>query len=356
MTKQNLNSKQKNTKAKKAAKRLKYKFIRKTLKNKKKSLKTLTTNDTHNYKDIIKNKDKLNININFELIKKNNYKYSEKLANIHYDLYSKNILNDILQKESDINRKIITEKILNKYDLTKEHRKIAIKYLYNFMKYHNINVRSYFSSISLFDIFLINYSEDESNEENCKILFKSKATNTISETKIILFLLCCYYIVSKYFDTKRITVKQILQLENAKSETDYKDLIYLIEDIMIHSDLNMDFANIYNFIEIYMINIMKGIKELTNNQRFIESFEYYIFYFSTRIIQDIDVLKIYDSIQALGIILFSFEYSKFSSGENSEKLNSYIIKWRENFKNLSKNYNVNGLQSIINRLNIYVSK
>ena len=356
MTKQNLNSKQKNSKEKKVIKRLKYKFKRKALKTKKKSVKTLTRNDTHKYKDIIKNKDKLNININFELIKKNNYKYSEKLANIHYDLYAKNILNDNLQKESD-NRKIITEKILNKYDLTKEHRKIAIKYFYNFMKYHNINVRSYFSSISLFDIFLINYSEDEeSNEEKCKTLFKSKVTNTISETKIILLLLCCYYLVSKYFDTKRITVKQILQLENAKIETNYQDLIYLIEDIMIYSDLNMDFANIYNFIEIYMINIMKGIKELTNNQRFIESFEYYVFYFSTRIIQDIDILKIYDSIQALGIILFSFEYSKFSSGENSEKLNSYINKWRENFKNLSKNYNANGLQSIINRLNIYVSK
>ena len=354
MTKQNINSKRKQKKTQKVLKRLRYKFLIKTLKTKKKSLKTLTTNDTQNHKDIIQDKDILKINI--ELIKKINYKYSYKLSNIHFDLYAKNILNDNLLQESDINRKILTQEILSKYNLTKENRKNVSKYLFNFMKYHKINIKYYFFSVSLFDLFLINYSEDEYNEDNCKTFFKSKTSNELSETKIILLLLCCYYIVSKYFNTQMLTVEQMLQFENAKSEVNYNDLISLIDEIMIYSDLNIGFVNIYNYIEIYMFDIMKRIKELTQNERFIETFENYTIFFSTRIVQDIDILPIFESIQALGVILFSFEYSKFSCGENNEKLNSYLIKWRENFKKLSKNYDVNSLQCIINWLNVYVSK
>ena len=353
MTKRYINSKPKTKKTKKVIKRLRYKFLIKAIKTKKKSSKTVNTNEIQDHKDIIQNKDILKINV--EQIKQINYIYSYKLINIHFDSYAKNILNDYLQQESNVNRKIINEEILCKYNLTKDNRKRALKYLFNFIKYHNINIKYYFSSISLFDIFLIKYSEDESNEENCKTFFKSKTASVISETKIILLLLCCYYIVSKYFNTKLITVEQMLQFENAQKEVDYNDLIDLIDEIMIYSDLNIGFVNIYNFIEIYMIDIMRRIKELTNNQKFIETFENYTIYFSTRIVQDIDILPIFESIQALGIILFSFEYSKFSCGENSEKLNSYLIKWRENFKNLAIHYDVNGLQKVINWLNIYIS-
>ena len=209
MTKRYIDSKPKTKKTKKVIKRLRYKFLIKSLKTKKQSSKTLTTNDIQHHKDIIQNKDKPKINV--EQIKLNNYKYSYKLTNIHFNLYAKNILNDNLEQESNVNRKVITEEILCKYNLTKENRKRALKYLYNFMKYHNINIKFYFSSVSLFDRFLINYVEDKSNEENCKIFFNSKAASVISETKIILLLLCCYYIVSKYFNTKLITVEQILQ-------------------------------------------------------------------------------------------------------------------------------------------------
>lgn len=73
---------------------------------------------------------------------------------------------NILRQENE-NKKSITEDILKKYNLTKEERKLPIRYLYNFIRCHNINIKCYFCSIYIFDLFLINYSEDDLNLENC---------------------------------------------------------------------------------------------------------------------------------------------------------------------------------------------
>ena len=351
MTKRSLNEKKVKRNKNPKIKRIKFKF-KKIQRCKINSSKNSTANITQKNRIIRNNKQELAVNI--ELIQNNMDNYSRKLISNYFEAYSKNIMNEFLVKESIENKKIINEGILNKYNITKGHRKSALKYLYNFIKYHKINIQCYFSAVSIFDLFLINYSEDENND--CKIFFNSKATNIICETKIILFVLCCFYLTAKFYNTKVITINQLLQFENAKNEVNYDSLNELIDKIMVYTDVKIDEINIFNYIELYMVDILKRMKELTFNQKFLDNFKKYVIYFSARIVQDIDLLDILQSIQALGIIIFSFEYSKFVSEENNEILDKYLRQWKDNLKNSIINYDVNKLEKIINWLNIYTSK
>ena len=351
MTKRSLNDKKANISKNKKIKRIRFK-LKKIQRNKNNSSKNSTTNVTQKDKNIINKKEKLSTNIG--IIQNNMNTYSSKLISNHFETYAKNIMVEFLEKEAIENKKIINKEILYKYNITPEHRKSALKYLYNFIKYHKINIQCFFSAVSIFDLFLINYSEDKNND--CKTFFYSKKENIISETKLILFVLCCFYIIAKFFNTKVITVDQLYQFENAKNEVNYDSLIELIDNIMIYTDLKIAEINIYNYIELYLVDILKRMKELTYNQKFLGNFQKYAIYYGTRIVQSIDLLDILQSIQALGIIIFSFEYSKFVSEENNIILDKYLKQWKENLENLIINYDVNNLEKILNWLNVYISK
>ena len=352
MTKKALNSQKPHKLKNRKIKRYKYKFNKKILKSKIVTFKASTTNETENNKDNINNK-KEDI-INFDQIKDNMNKYSDKLLTNYLQTYAKNIMNELLLKEFKENKEVINEAILNKYNLTKEHRKYSIKYLFNLIQTHNLNIKCYFSTISVFDLFLIKYSDNADN--NCKTFFNSKKTNKFSETKLFLFLLCCFYLVSKFYNiSKVITIDHILEYENAKEEANYNDLIELIDNIMIYIDANISNISLYYYIEIYMIDIIKNMEELKHYPKFLENFKKYAFWFGIRIIQDLDLLDISENIKALGIILFSFEYSKFQSEENSEIVDRCLSQWKENIKNVLINYDIKDLERIINWLNIYVS-
>ena len=351
MTKKTLNSKKTQKPKNRKIKRFKHRFYKKILKSKINTCKTSTTNETEKNKDNIYNKKENSMNI--ELIQENMAKYADKLLTNYLETYAQSIINELLLKESKEKKKVINETILNKYNLTKKHRKCALKFLFDLIQMHNINIKCYFSTVSIFDLFLINYSEDEDN--NCETFFCSKKTNQFSETKLVLFVLCCFYLVSKYYNiTKVLTVDAILEYENAKEEVNYDDLIELIDNIMIYIDANISNINLYYYIEVNMIDI-KNMKELTNYPKFLEIFNKIVVYFGMRILQDLDLLNISENIQALAIILFSFEFSIFKSEEKSEILDRCLGKWKENIKNILINDKINEFGSIINWLNICVS-
>ena len=126
--------------------------------------------------------------------------------------------------------------------------------------------------------------------------------------------------------------------------------------LKINYNINVGDINIYYFIEIYMFDILEHFIKIIINQKLLEEFQYYTLYFSTKIIQNINTLYISDSIQALGIVLFSFNFSKYTSGENNYNLENYLNKWTEKITKLINNYDINGFKNVINWLQIYVSK
>jgi hypothetical protein len=358
MTKSVLKEKPIHKDKKRKIKRFRCKFPMKTLISK-----TLPNNATQKNKsnrdnkfNEVKKNNKEELKINVELIRDNMTRYSDKLISIYFKAYSKNILKDFLMKESKEkeNKKVINEEILNKYKLTKVHRKYALKYLLEFIKYHKINIKCYFSTVLIFDLFLINYAENDDIE--CQNLLISKKTNQLSETKLILLILCCFYLTLKFNGTKPITVEQLLEYKNAKEEMNEEDLIQLIDDIAVYTDLKIDEINLYNYIEVYMIDILQRMKEFTNNQQFLEIFQNYSINFSIKIMQTIELLNIPESLQALAIVIVSFEYGKHLTGENNEYLDSYLFQWIGNLKNMIMDYKENDFQKVICFLNYYISK
>ena len=188
--------------------------------------KKIDTNDAHHEENQIQS----------EKIQK---EYMVKLLNNHYDTYVSDYLKEIFENSTS-NRKFITKEILKKYNITEEIRKFTLNYFYNFINYYKIGFKYYFSSVSIFDNFLVYFSEEESNKEKCENFFKSKVTNEISITKLILFIFCCFYVSSKFFSTDSISIDQILQFENAKNEVTFDDLSNLINDIIIYSGNDID--------------------------------------------------------------------------------------------------------------------
>ena len=320
-------------------KRFRYKFSKKICK-KNNSIKRISTNDTHNHNNIINNE---------QLIKKNLNKYSYESKNNHLETYGKNILLKNLNKELKENRKIITEEILCKYNLKQEHRKFAFINLLDIIKEPHMNIKCFFSSLYIFDLFLINYSEDNLNLNKCQNFFKSKITNQFSKVKLNILILCCHIISSNYFETKGINIKQLLQYENARYEYTYKDLLNLIEDIIKYTDANICDLNIYLFIQLYLYDIKNSLKEF-KNEKFFKYFEEWAIRYSFMIINDnISMLKIFDSIKAFGIILFTYEESKFIFKLNNQKLDFYFNQWKKKLKELLTNFD--GLKKIFDFLN-----
>ena len=335
---------------KRRKKRLRNRFLGKKSNDAKASLNSRENNATQKKID-----ERPLIKLNIDLIKINIKEYTFELINRHFENYSDRFLAHILSQENE-NKKPITEDILKKYNLTKEDRKVAISFFDNFIRHHKIIIKCYFSSIYIFDLFLINYSEDDSNQENCRSFFKSKMKNEISEIKIVLLLLCCFYIVAKFYNTKLISIDQLLLLENAKDEYTFDEMNDLINDIIMYTEANICDVNLYIFIEFYLFGIRKRMKQISNDEAFIEQFENSAIHFSIRILQDISVQSVSDSIKALAIILFSFEFTKHSLEKNNAQLNDRFKKWREDLTHSLINYDINGVLKVIQWLNSYMSK
>lgn len=325
-------------------KRFRYKLKKKS--KKKSSTKIISTNDTHNHKNVFDNSELLK---NMELIHINLIKYSNGSLENHLKSYRRDNLCEALDKE--LNRKIITEEILNKYNLTNSHRKYAFKYLYNLTIENEMDIKCFFSALYIFDLFLVNYSENNLNKNNCQNFFKSKVTNEISKIKLIIFILCCLYNSLKYFTTNTIELNQFLQDENAKKEYTYENLINLSYDIIEYTYADICDINIYHFSELYLSKLWEKLGDSTNNEKFIKYFKGLVNYFSFRTIYNISLLEIFDSIKALGIIIFCYEKSKSLYKENNQKLDTSFLQWRENLRSLLINYDEKGLEKINNFLN-----
>lgn len=353
MTKQSSKTKRKQTKKKKPFKRIKSKISKKSSKTKNKSSKNLTSKETQRHKTDSNAQKEVNQNI--DLIFQNMAFYSTELMNIHFESYANEIVTDLLLKEPLENNQKMNDQILFKFNLTRKHRKSAFKFLLESIKWEQIGLKCYFATISIFDLFLIKYSENEINEENCKIFFNSKKANDFSEKKLILFLFCCFYLASKFYNTKYTSIEQILQFEKATDEASYEDLVYLINDIMIYTEANICHTNLYSYIEIFMIDILKHMRNLARNEKILNHFEYFVLYFSTRLVTELNEFDILESIQALGIIIFAYDFCKFTFDENEEALDRYIIEWKHNLKYFIINYDENQLYYILKYLNCYIS-
>ena len=308
-----------------AKKRFKYKFIKCTKKIKNQNIKKQNQNKSQKKGDSLENKNistkdtlKTNARENMPNLEENIKKeYIEKAIKIHYETYSEQYFYKSLERLNQ-DKKVVTEKILNKFGMTEERRRYVLSYFLLFIDEHKINSKLYFLSVALFDSFLINYSE--SNDENkCKNLFLSKNTNQFSDTKLTLLIFCCYYITAKYYNTNLLTIDNLLEYENAKKEVTYDDLFNLIRDIIMYTNCNINILNIYSFIEIYLFQIKECLKstEWENYQQFMESFEKSISFLGAKINRKIFLLSIEESFQALGLLIFCYQLCKYHFGVSS---------------------------------------
>lgn len=292
-----------------------------------------------------------NLSKSINVFKKIENEYMEQFLNIYYEKYSNCSLDDSL-KSLNQTKKILTELILNKFGITEEIRKYTLNYFGLFIESNNINFKYYFLSVSLFDLFLINYSEMNSNEKCCN-LFLSKKAKIFSEIKLTLLLFCCYYIISRYYNVHILSINDLLECRNAKDELTYDDLNSLIKDIIIYTDCNIDNLNLYSFVEIYMFEIKRVFKksDCQNYENFFEIFKDGINFLGAKISKKIFLSNIEDSIQALGIMVFGFHLCKQKYKVN-DNIDFYMRKTLIYFKEiLNKYYGCNKLPIIINWLN-----
>ena len=342
-----------------AKKRFKYKFTKYSKKSK-----NQTAKEKKQGKPPKKNESLENKNISTKETLKANTKYMmpnlvenikneiiEKALKVHYETYSENYFYKSLERLNQ-DKKVVTEEILNKYGMTEERRKYVLSYFLLFIDEHRINSKLYFLTVSLFDLFLINYSE--SNDENkCRNLFVSKNINQFSDTKLILLIFCCYYIIAKYCNTNLLTIDNLLEYENAKKEVTYDDLFNLIRDIIIYTNCNINILNIYSFIEIYLFQIKECMKnnKFENYQKFIESLEKIVSFFGAKISRKIVMLSIEESFQALGLLIFCYQLCKYNfevSSNLDKNVHNILINLKECLMNY---YGANKLPIIIDWLN-----
>ena len=314
----------------------KYKLIKKKFNEKKiNSSKNLHQKSTKIKQKVEKEND---INIaNKEPLYKNIEKYYMlQSLNNYYELYSDNNLKEILTDSRKCKYRI-TPEILCKYDLNVDIRSHILNFFYNFIESNNISFKYYFYSVSIFDNFLINFSEDESNIDRCQKFFKSKVTNQLSETKLVLYILCCYYVYSKFYSSNLFTINHILQIENAKNESTFDDLSNLIIDIINYTN-DIDSINIYSFIDLYMFKIRKCFYIYEDeNQYFINGLEKSINFFAAKIGKSINFSEIDESLKALAIIIFSYNLCN-NMYKQKNGISMYINHLLNNFKLSLINY------------------
>ena len=284
----------------------------------------------------------------------NNY-YSKCLNNVFYT-YSGELILKYLKQERDLeNLTKINEAILSKFCITKELRKYSLKYLFEILRPYNIRQKLYFKSLSLFDSFLINYSSNNSNEL-CSQFLLSEKTKSFSKTKLILLVLCCFFIVNQIFNPINFELKCLLKWDE-EDEMGYDKLNELIYTILEAVNCNIDILGTYDYINLFLFDLNKKLKIVTKENAFISFFNQSINVFSTKISQDISLSDVLPSTQTLGIIMFSFEYSKFMVHKNfqNDNVNFLIENWIKKIKNILINHKPEDVKRVISWLNDYVN-
>ena len=284
----------------------------------------------------------------------NNY-YITSLYNTFYT-YSEDMLNKYLEEENNKENLIqINEEILTKFGLTKDLRKYAFKYLWETLKPYNTNKKLYFKTTSIFDSFLVNYSENNS-QEVCTQFFLSKHDGLFSETKLIMFTLCCFFIVSQVYNTQNFELK-CLEKWDEKDEFTYDELNELIYIILKAVDCNIDNLNIYDILNLLLFDLNKKLKNVKDENGFIAFLNQSVNIFSVKIVQDISLNDVLPSAQSLGIIMFSWEYTKFMMQNNNknDNINSFVDIWIQNVKNILLNLKQQDVKRVIHWLNEYVN-
>ena len=284
--------------------------------------------------------------------------YSKSVLN-DFETYSSSLFERLLKKELDKdNLAQINEKILSNFCITKDMRKFAFKYLSEILEQYKIPIKFYFKSVLVFDSFLINYSKiNNDDKEICSALFKSKHTHEFSLTKLILYTLCCFYIINQIYNTRNFELKCLVNWNN-KEEMNYEELNDLVYDIVEVINCEFDILGIYDFINIFIFDLNKRVKIISNENEFIKCYNKNINYLATKIVQDISLCDISPSIQAFAVIMFSIEYSKFLTQKHfkNEKINFLVDNWIKNLKNILISYSDEGINRVINWLNNYINK
>ena len=164
------------------------------------------------------------------------------------------------QEKNKENLVQITEETLSIFAISREQRKYAFKYLYETIKPYNMSQKLYFKTVLIFDSFLINYSRNNTHL-TCSQFFLSKHDKKISETKLIMFILCCFYLVNQTLNTQNFELK-CLQKWDEKDEYTYDELNQLIYTILRGIDCNIDLFGLsfdLKLITLPLIYILIGI-------------------------------------------------------------------------------------------------
>ena len=93
----------------------------------------------------------------------------------------------------------------------------------------------------------------------------------------MLFILCCFCIVCKYYNTSLLSVEELLNVEHAKDEVDYDDLVDLMETIFVYTEADIDSKNIHYYIELFKFHILEKMEQSTISKKFIQYFEKVIY-------------------------------------------------------------------------------
>lgn len=281
--------------------------------------------------------------------------YNKSLNNTFYT-YSSDMLNNYLKRENNKDNLVqINEEILSKFGISKDLRKFAFKYLIEVLTPNNTNKKLYFKTTSIFDLFLINYSKNN-GLESCSKFFTSKLDGNFSQSKLIIFILSCYFIINQTFSTQNFDLKCIEKWDE-KNELTYDELNKLINTILTGVDCNLDNLCLYDFLNLFLFDLNNKLKNVTNNNYFSDFFNQSVNIFSSKIIQDISLNNIKPSAQCLGIIMFSYEYTKFTVKKNlqNDKIHFVIENWIQNVKNILINIKKQDLKRVIHWLNTYVN-
>ena len=301
----------------------------------------------------------VNIEKTQPLEKENILNYYSKLMYNDFEVYSCGLLEHLLKEESNKENLIqINEEILSNFALTKELRKYAFKYLSQILEQYQIPIKFYFKTVLLFDCFLINFSKaNNNNKKLCSTFFLSKYDNSFSNTKLILFTLCCFYIINQIYSSRNFELKCLVNWNN-REEMTYEELNNLVYSILEITDCKIDILGIYDFINIFVFDLNKRLRIISSDNIFINFYNKNTIYLTVKIVQDISLNNILPSMKALGLIMFSIEYSKFLTEKcfQNEKINFLVENWVKSVKNLLINYNYEDIKRVIQWLNNYINK
>ena len=172
-----------------------------------------------------------------------------------------------------------------------------------------------------------------------------------------MFTLCCFFIVNQVYNTQNFELK-CLQKWDEKDEFTYDELNELIYIILKAVDCSLDNLNIYDILNLLLFDLNKTLKNVKDENEYIAFFNRSVNIFSVKIVQDINLNDLLPSAQSVGIIMFSWEYTKFMMQNNNNKndnINFFVDKWIQNLKNILLNLKQQDVKRVIHWLNEYVN-